>query len=76
MKLFLFIFLGVRFHVFGHPNVGPYDASAPNGDAAQHGGVRVDYHVVFEYWVACNPLYRVAVFVEREAFCTEGDALV
>ena len=54
-------------HIVCHPLVGTYHGVAANGDAAQDGGVGVDYDAVLKYGVTRIVLDRIAVDIERKA---------
>ena len=63
-------------HIVCHPLVGTYHGIATNGDAAQYGGVGVDYDAVLEYGVTRIVLDRIAIDIERKALGSERHALI
>ena len=65
-----------RHSAFRHPEVTPYDGASPDSDAPQDSGIGVDYHIVLDDRVAGNPLYGVAILIEREALGTQRHTLI
>ena len=53
-----------------------YAAVADFGSASENGGVGVDNAVITDIGVALYTLYGIAILVELEALCAEGNALI
>ncbi len=60
----------------GDPDVSADDGTSADGDITEDGGTRVDDDFVFEVGVSFDAFDGVAVFVEGETFCAEGDTLI
>ena len=68
--------LTARGYILGYPYVPPDNGVVPDGDTSQYGTIAVYDDVIFEYGMALDTLDRTPMFVEGEAFGTEGDTLV
>ena len=62
--------------VEGHPQVAADDGSVADGDAAEHGGVGIDHHVVAHDRMSGHSFYGIVVGVAHERACAESDALI
>ena len=65
-----------RGYILGNPYVTSDDGVVPDGDTSKNRTIAVYDDVIFEYGMALDTLDRIPMFVEGEAFGTEGDTLV
>ena len=63
-------------YILRYPDVTAYGSVFSDGDAPQDSGIGIHDDIIFQYGVAGNAFDGFAVFVQREAFGSEGYTLI